>query len=139
MTEIWKPVVGFEEFYEVSNLGRVRSIARQLGTGCRGSRWVNSKIQKGGKDQDGYHIIGLSFGSGNRITKRVHRLVLEAFIGPCPDGMECLHGDGVPDNNTISNLSWDTPTENWKDRHRHGRGIDGERNPHSILRRKHNV
>jgi hypothetical protein len=42
----------------------------------------------------------------------VHHLVLEAFVGPCPEGMECLHGDDIPDNNILSNLQWGTRLAN---------------------------
>jgi hypothetical protein len=46
------------------------------------------------------------------VTAYVHRLVLEAFVGPCPPDMECLHGDDVPDNNVLTNLRWGTKSEN---------------------------
>mgnify|MGYP007071567219 CR=1 FL=1 len=59
----------------------------------------------------------------------VHALVLTAFVGPCPDGMEGCHGDGNPKNNAVGNLRWDTPVGNWSDRKRHGRGCEGEKNP----------
>lgn len=51
----------------------------------------------------------------------VHVLVLEAFVGPRPDGMEGCHNDGDPSNNRLSNLRWDTPLANWSDRRKHGR------------------
>lgn len=50
----------------------------------------------------------------------VHRLVLEAFVGPCPEGMEGCHGDGDPTNNSLGNLRWDTATSNQLDKVRHG-------------------
>jgi hypothetical protein len=50
----------------------------------------------------------------------VHRLVLEAFVGPCPDGMECRHLDGNPSNNRLDNLAWGTHSENERDKVRHG-------------------
>ena len=53
-------------------------------------------------------------------TRRVHRLVLEAFVGPCPLGMECLHADDDPANNSLSNLRWGTRSENIHDRVRNG-------------------
>ena len=57
---------------------------------------------------------------GKRNTRFVHRLVLEAFVGPCPDGMECRHLDGNPGNNRLENLAWGTPKENAADSIRHG-------------------
>jgi hypothetical protein len=51
----------------------------------------------------------------------LHRLILEAFQGPCPEGLECLHGDGDPTNNEPSNLRWGTRSENMHDRNLHGK------------------
>lgn len=50
----------------------------------------------------------------------VHRLMLEAFVGPCPPGMECRHLNGVADDNRLENLCWGTHLENEMDRRRHG-------------------
>src|SRR4051794_38431819 len=50
----------------------------------------------------------------------IHRLVLEAFVGPCPDGLECRHLDGDPGNNLLSNLKWGTRLENFQDSVKHG-------------------
>lgn len=50
-----------------------------------------------------------------RITKSIHRLVLETFVGPCPKGMECCHADSDPTNNSLSNLRWDTHAGNMAD------------------------
>lgn len=66
----------------------------------------------------------------------VHRLVLEAFVGPCPDGMECCHDDGNPENNHLSNLRWDTRQANSLDRIKHDRHMPGERNPSAKLNSK---
>lgn len=49
-----------------------------------------------------------------------HRLVLEAFVGPCPPGMECRHLDGDPGNNRLTNLAWGTPKDNAADKVKHG-------------------
>jgi hypothetical protein len=66
--------------------------------------------------------LHLWLGRGKSIY--VHRLVLEAFIGPCPDGMECRHLDGDPGNNRLENLCWGTPQQNADDRILHGRSRD---------------
>lgn len=63
----------------------------------------------------------------------VHRLVLLAFIGPCPKGMECCHNDGNPANNKATNLRWDTKKANSADRTKHGRTPRGERSPMAVL------
>ncbi len=69
--------------------------------------------------------------------RRVHCLVLETFVGPCPEGMECRHLDGVRHHNDLSNLCWGTRSENRKDSLKHGtlRGFfkSGEKHPHSKL------
>lgn len=53
-------------------------------------------------------------------TRKIHHLVLEAFVGPRPDGLETCHNDGVPANNWLTNLRWDTKPNNAKDRRVHG-------------------
>lgn len=122
--EGWVPVVGFEGFYEVSDLGRIRSVDRIVKCGSAygpTTRTIKSTVLKPSFDRDGYCLVSISRGK-NQISKRVHRLVLESFVGSCPIGMECLHNDGNPSNNKLSNLSWGTPEQNWIDRRRHGRG-----------------
>lgn len=112
MTEEWRPVVGYESRYEVSSLGRVRALP---GLRHAGGIKTPDKNAKGHLKVDLY-----SGGKGTRRHRYVHRLVLEAFVGPCPDGMEACHGDGAPENNRLSNLRWDTPSANWDDARRHG-------------------
>ena len=70
---------------------------------------------------------------GKRFYKTIHRLVLEAFVGPCPEGLECAHYDGDPSNNCVENLRWDSHAANCADRVRHGTEAIGERNPSAIL------
>jgi hypothetical protein len=71
----------------------------------------------------GYHTAQL-YPQGDRV--QVHRLVLEAFVGPCPTGMECRHLDGDGTNNRLENLAWGTAKENSADRRRHGTQVCGE-------------
>lgn len=66
---------------------------------------------------------------GRTYTRYVHRLVLEAFVGPCPPDHECRHLDGNPRNNRLDNLAWGTRQENQDDRVRHGTILTGERHP----------
>lgn len=70
---------------------------------------------------------------GAVVQRYVHRLVLEAFVGPCPDGMECLHADFDTANNRASNLRWGTHLENIGDGVRQGRHSHGERHPAAKL------
>ena len=62
----------------------------------------------------------------------VHRLVLLAFVGPCPEGLQCCHNDGNPANNTLANLRWGTPKSNAADRLKHGTHNRGSR--HSLVK-----
>ncbi len=68
-----------------------------------------------GIDNTGHLKIGL-MKTGKRYFKLVHRLVLQAFVGPCPKNMQCRHLDNNPKNNNIENLKWDTAKNNCKDR-----------------------
>jgi hypothetical protein len=74
---------------------------------------------KGIPTKGGYILVQL-FSNSRRKTFHVHRLVLDAFVGPRPAGMECRHLDGNPKNNRLDNLCWGTKTENRADSMRHG-------------------
>jgi excisionase family DNA binding protein len=101
--ERWLPVVGYEDLYHVSDKGRVRN--------CKPSRRIlRNKIEK-----TGYHRLALCRPGSPRRLARVHRLVLEAFVGPCPPGMEACHEDCDAGNNTLANLRWDTHEANLMD------------------------
>jgi hypothetical protein len=113
--EAWKPVVGYESAYEVSNLGRVRSVDRVTD---RGRRW-KGRVLRQATMPNGYRIVTLWRG-GAQTSALVHRLVLMAFVGPGPSGTEVLHGDGDPANNGIQNLSWGTRAQNIADQVLHG-------------------
>lgn len=120
--EVWKPVIGWESSYEVSDHGRVRSVPRWR----RHSRnpdklvLVRGQLRKLFTDTDRRVFVSLSRpGVNGRVSRMVHRLVLEAFVGPCPPGMECCHFDGDSTNNHLSNLRWDTHSSNQFDRVRH--------------------
>lgn len=118
--EQWKPVVGYEGFYEVSNLGRVRS------TATRHPRWPSGRTMSPNRHPDGHLLVGLTRPGRKLRKEKVHRLVLEAFVGPCPQGMQACHNDGNPQNNCVENLRWDTPSRNQQDRRRHGTATLGE-------------
>ncbi len=85
----------------------------------------------------GHLSVCLTDFNGVSMNKLVHCLVLEAFIGPRPNGMESCHWDGNPKNNKLDNLRWDTPTGNRADQIRHGTlygmGLFGEKHPTSKL------
>jgi len=118
MAEIWKSVLNWEGHYEVSNRGRVRSLARGMNAGWCGFQTKKGRVIRSWKRQ-GRIFISL-FGDGRRATATVHRLVLEAFVGPRPRGMESRHLDGNVSNNALDNLTWGTKEENENDKFRHG-------------------
>lgn len=102
----WKPVVGHEGRYEVSDEGQVRSVktGRLLAGGVSG-RYRNVSLRKDGKT----------------VVVRVQHLVLEAFVGPRPEGAQCRHLNDVGLDNRLANLSWGTKSENAHDAVRNGR------------------
>lgn len=98
--EYWKPVVGYEELYQVSNFGRVKSLPRN-GT------VKYARILKPGTDKDGYFKVYL-YKNNKLKTFTVHRLVAEAFL-PNPDNLPCVnHKDECKTNNNVNNLEWCT-------------------------------
>ena len=103
--EQWKPIEGTDNDYEVSNLGRVRSMKQYYG--------VIGRIMPQTIQRSGYHYVMLHV--NNKPTcRRVHRLVAKAFI-PNPDNLpEINHIDGNKDNNQVSNLEWCTRSHNVK-------------------------
>jgi hypothetical protein len=115
----WRAVVGYEGLYEVSNTGLVRSLDRKV-EDRRSVRSYKGRLRIQVVSQSGHHTVQLSK-DAQPLTRFVHRMVLEAFVGPCPDGMEGCHNDGNPGNNHVSNLRWDTRSSNMLDKTRHGR------------------
>ena len=98
--EVWKPVVGYESFYEVSSLGRVRRLVGANSTFAGRILSVRAKLR-------GYPSVGLYSGSGRSPRNvTVHRLVASAFIGPRPLGFHVNHIDGCKTNNQLSNLEY---------------------------------
>ena len=102
--EIWKDVVGYEGLYQVSNLGRVKSLPRHLVVG-----WADyiskEKILKQSEHRQGYKYVWLHKNKEKKIFK-IHRLVAEAFI-PNPHNFQCInHKDENKANNFVDNLEW---------------------------------
>ena len=111
--EEWRDVVGFEGVYQVSTFGRIRSVK-------------TGKIKKQTIDKI-FNRPYLSLWKENKSTLcRPHKLVMEAFVSIRPQGMECCHNDGNPQNNHWSNLRWDTPKNNHADKIKHGTTNRGE-------------
>lgn len=110
--EIWKNIVEYEELYQVSSYGRIKRFNKD-------ERYRSFKILKPHKINDYGHLKTDLYKNGLRESFQIHRLVLEAFVGICPVGMECCHNDGNSSNNFIGNLRWDTRLENVKDKNKH--------------------
>jgi hypothetical protein len=123
--EIWKPVEGHP--LDVSSHGRVRSQCRTTTHGCR----IGGKVLAIVKRRLGHIVIGTSINS-KRVTLYVHRLVLAAFIGPCPAGMMACHRNGDATDNRPENLYWGTAADNGSDCAKHG-SLKGERQGRSKL------
>jgi len=105
MGEEWRPVVGYEETYSVSSLGRVRRDAP--GQGTQVGRLLRLKPGAGGR----YPTVTLAVG-GRQSERYVHQLVAEAFLGPCPPGHEVNHKDTDRWNPAATNLEYTTRAEN---------------------------
>ena len=106
-TERWLPVVGYEDWYDVSNLGRVRRMAPARGT------WVG-RVLKGYHSSctSGYVRVILCDDSDVKHLCTVHQLVMAAFIGPRQDEKQVNHKDGIKTNNHLYNLEYVTCSEN---------------------------
>lgn len=111
MKEIWKPIDGYEGYYEVSNLGRVRSLDREIIDSIGRFQHRKGKIKIQTLNSDGYPTVNLS---KNNIDKRicVHILVGNAFVSNYFDSAEINHIDCDRTNNCADNLEWITHEEN---------------------------
>ena len=108
--EIWRDIIGFENFHQVSNQGRIRSLDRQIsrrGNICN----IKGKILKLQTHECGYKILMLRKHNTCRHF-RVHRLVVEHFIGKIPYKMEVNHKNGIKSDNQVENLEIVTRLEN---------------------------
>ena len=108
--EIWKDIKGYEDYYQVSNLGRIKSLPRLVWNGKK-MFMLQERIKKHNIDKQGYHLIILHR-EGKIKSFLIHRIVFEAFNGEIPDGMQINHLDECKDNNALSNLNLMTPKEN---------------------------
>ena len=127
MVEQWKAIKDYEGLYEVSDLGRVRSLDRKVIHSNGREHFCTGTIIKGRLDKNGRYLVDLHKNGKSKTTRR-YVLVAEAFIGPRPEGYDVCHIDGDLSNNKLSNLKYDTRTQNRIDIYRYG-----SRNPKSKL------
>lgn len=128
--ERWLSVPGFEGFYEVSDLGRVRSVRHMTAAGWRGG-----KLLAPFTDSDGYLRVNLSRYGKVFGLQPVHGLVLLAFAGPPAPGQQTRHGPGGKTDNRLVNLCYGTALENSDDKRRDGTMACGERQGNSRFTR----
>lgn len=120
MSQEWRPVVGYEYFYEVSSAGEVRSCARRV------SAWYGTRVRKRRTlatflDRSGYKRVRLTDALGGKRFRKVHHLVAAAFIGARPEGLFVLHRDDDKFNNGVDNLYYGTQAQNAEDAVRNGK------------------
>lgn len=126
-TERWRPVPGCEGFYDVSDLGQVRSVRYMTQAGWRGG-----KLLAQWPDKDGYLRVNLSC-HGKIIQAAVHVLVLRAFAGEPEPGQQARHGPNGKQDNRLTELCWGTGLEQAEDKRRDGTMARGERQGNAKL------
>lgn len=115
----FRPIEGYPG-YRISRQGDVESRWSRTVHKSLTDTWLPLRPVR----RSGYLTVNLSDGTRKR-QHYIHRLVLEAFVGPCPEGMVCCHNDGDRQNNRVGNLRWDTYKANEDDKVRHGTKLMG--------------
>lgn len=111
MTELWRDIPGYEGYYQVSNLGRIKSLPRLVKSKNNGVRKTKEILLKPQSDDEGYQSVGLHKENSQKDC-RIHRLVAEAFIPNPENKPQVNHIDGVKYHNNVRNLEWVTNSEN---------------------------
>lgn len=127
-SEQWRPVVSYEGSYEVSSMGRVRSVDRLVADTSGRTRLFRGRLRRLQVSlADGYQRVTLSHPDRKPVCVTVHKLVAEAFLGVRPPGQQCRHLDGNQLNCAVTNLRWGTGSENQRDQVRHGTHLNSSR------------
>ena len=113
--ETWKPIPGYEDLYQASDLGRIRSLDRMVQTVAGRTRKYKGQVLTQTSSSSGHLRVTLAH-EGKNSVRLVHHLVLEAFEGPRPEGRVTRHLNDDPSDNRIENLAWGTVAENMADR-----------------------
>lgn len=119
--ERWRPIIGYEGYYEVSDMGNVRSIKVRFFRTKKYPYLINRQL-----DQHGYEKVCMSIKSKRRY-RFIHQLVLESF-GVQKTGDQVRHLNGIRHDNRLKNLKWGNAKQNAADRHSHGKTAWGSRN-----------
>jgi hypothetical protein len=123
--EEWRDIAGWKGFYQISNMGRIRTLKRKF--------VPKTRVLKACIDKYGYAFAGLFKNNKRLACPKIHRLVLETFVGPRPPGMECRHKDGNKLNNKLDNIEWATHDVNESDKYIHDTIMYGSKNGFSKL------
>lgn len=121
----WMKIIGLEN-YVVSEHGQIKRLEHVIDHKGYGKQKLKERLLKPHKNHDGYMRLRLPIG-----MKFVHVLVLESFICPRYGNLQVCHNNGIPDDNRLENLRWDTPKNNVNDRRFHGTYQFGSKNPNS--------
>ena len=131
MKEKWKNIPGYEGLYQVSIYGQIK---RTVGRGCRKERILKQILQHN-KDTGHGNYWCVDLCKDGRVKRyKVHRLILETFVGTRPSLQETRHLDGNISNNHLSNLKYGTKSENTYDSVRHGTHIDIRGSKHHLTK-----
>lgn len=132
VNEEWRDIAGYEGYYQVSNLGRVRSCDRVIKYPTH-ERILKARIMKCIVNSRGYTYVNLD--AHFRVVKAlVHRLVAFAFLPACEGRDQVNHKNGVKTDNCVSNLEWCTRSENTKHAHEFGLiSNSGEKHPKAVF------
>jgi hypothetical protein len=114
-------LISWDDRYRVGSDGTVWSRAKMGSGGGKVETWRKLKQWR---HTQGYWLVGI-----NKRPQYLHRIVAEAYHGPCPPGHQCCHNDGNKDNNSADNLRWDSANANASDKIRHGTHLAGDRAP----------
>ena len=132
--EIWRGVEGFEDYYEVSNKSRVRSLDRVIVYSNGSTRNHKGDVLKPMQPKNQYPYICIRI-NGSKINKYIHRLVAIAFIPNPYNKQQVNHINGIKNDNRIENLEWCTPSENGLHAYKNNLSnpLNGSKAPWSIL------
>jgi hypothetical protein len=126
--EIWKDIIGYEGLYQISNIGRVKSLNRIVIRKNGYSLPVKERIIAFHKHRDGYNMVRLWNNKSKLCT--IHRLVAQSFLDNPNNYPNVHHCDNDPSNNSVDNLEWVTQAKNIQYASKYGR----MRNQHSKMK-----